>query len=192
LYPEIFDNRLSNSAILAQQQLMFAAARERDKDRRRATEHQWTTNDDVLLKTLIDRYPYNWQLISESFNATRTTIPTDKRTARDCFERWREKWAPEVRRHPEAPSQQAAPPVQEDNTTASTSQMTTRGVKRLASSMAATSTTIASGGSEPKKRRRHILLQETIRRSAKKKAEFQQKMLGLFVWVSLCMRSSLM
>lgn len=175
---EIFDNRLSNSAILAQQQLMFAAARERDKDRRRATEHQWSVNDDTLLKTLIDRYPYNWQLISESFNATRTTTPTDKRTARDCFERWREKWAPEVRRHPELPQQPSATPAQEEAAAASTSQMTTRGVKRLASSMAANPVTNSSGGSEPKKRRRHILLQETIRRSAKKKVEFQQKMLG--------------
>ncbi|KXN85496.1 Chromatin modification-related protein EAF1 [Leucoagaricus sp. SymC.cos] len=174
---EIFDNRLSNSAILAQQQLMFAAARERDKDRKRPTEHQWSVNDDTLLKTLIDRYPYNWQLISESFNATRVTTLTDKRTARDCFERWREKWAPEVRRHPELPPQPAAPPAQEENAVASTSQMTTRGVKRLASSMAPTSPN-TSGGSEPKKRRRHILLQETIRKSVKKKAEFQQKMLG--------------
>lgn len=158
---------------------MFAAARERDKDRRRTTEHQWSVNDDTLLKSLIDRYPYNWQLISESFNATRVTTPTDKRTARDCFERWREKWAPEVRRHPEAPSQAAPAPVPEESPAASTSQMTTRGVKRLASSMATTSVAGASGGSEPKKRRRHILLQETIRRSVKKKAEFQQKMLSM-------------
>lgn len=157
---------------------MFAAARERDKDRRRTTEHQWSVNDDTLLKTLIDRYPYNWQLISETFNALRTTTPTDKRTTRDCFERWREKWAPEVRRHPELPPQPAAPSAQEENMVASTSQMTTRGVKRLASTMAANPVANSSGGSEPKKRRRHILLQETIRRSAKKKAEFQQKMLG--------------
>lgn len=155
---------------------MLAAAREREKGRR-TTEHQWSANDDMLLKSLIDRYPYNWQLISESFNATRVTTPTDKRTARDCFERWREKWAPEVRRHPEAQPQPA--PAPEENVTASTSQMTTRGVKRLASSMAATPVANTSGGSEPKKRRRHILLQETIRRSVKKKAEFQQKMLGM-------------
>ncbi|KAF9453258.1 hypothetical protein P691DRAFT_771618 [Macrolepiota fuliginosa MF-IS2] len=175
---EIFDNRLSNSTVLAQQQLMFAAARERDKGRR-TTEHQWSANDDTLLKSLIDRYPYNWQLISESFNATRVTTPTDKRTARDCFERWREKWAPEVRRHPETQPQQAPPATAtEESVLASTSQMTTRGVKRLASSMATAPATNTSSGSEPKKRRRHILLQETIRRSVKKKAEFQQKMLG--------------
>lgn len=182
---EIFDNRLSNSAMLAQQQFLFAAACEREKDRKRATEHQWSVNDDALLKTLIDRYPYNWQLISESFNAMRITTPIDKRTMRDCFERWREKWAAEIRRHPELPHQQpSVAPVLEDHATVSTSPMTTRGVKRLASSTVTNPALNSSGGSESKKRRRHILLQETIRKSAKKKAEFQ-KMLSMFRWVNI-------
>lgn len=201
---EIFDNRLSNSAMLAQQQLLFAAACEREKDRRRATENQWSVNDDALLKTLIDRYPYNWQLISESFNAVQTTTPTDKRTARDCFERWREKWAAETRRQPEVPPQQPSvqqlstqqpsiqrPSVQrssvlEENATVSTSPMTTRGVKRLVSGMVTSPILDSPGGSESKKRRRHILLQETIRKSAKKKAEYQQKMLSMFRWADNC------
>ena len=192
---EIFDNRLSNSAMLAQQQLLFAAACEREKDRRRATENQWSINDDALLKTLIDRYPYNWQLIAESFNAARTTTPTDKRTARDCFERWREKWAVETRRQPENPPQQPSvqqvsiqqpsiqPSVQQPSVleeTASTSPMTTRGVKRLVSGMVTSPVLDPPGGSESKKRRRHILLQETMRKSAKKRAEYQQKMLSMF------------
>jgi len=171
--------------MLAQQQLLFAAACEREKDRKRATEHQWSVNDDALLKTLIDRYPYNWQLISESFNAMRITTPIDKRTMRDCFERWREKWAAEIRRHPELPHQQpSVAPVSEEHATVSTSPMTTRGVKRLASSTVTNPALNSSGGSESKKRRRHILLQETIRKSAKKKAEFQ-KMLSMFEWVNI-------
>jgi len=178
--------------MLAQQQLLFAAACEREKDRRRATENQWSVNDDALLKTLIDRYPYNWQLISENFNAARTTTPTDKRTARDCFERWREKWAAETRRQPEVPPQQPSvhqvsiqqpsvqqPSVLEENAIVSTSPMTTRGVKRLVSGMVTSPILDSPGGSESKKRRRHILLQETMRKSAKKKAEYQQKMLSM-------------
>lgn len=174
---------------------MFAAARDREKGKR-TTEHQWSVSDDALLKSLIDRYPYNWQLISESFNAIRVVAPTDKRTARDCFERWREKWAPEVRRHPEPQPQVqtsvAALPAAEEGT-APASQMTTRGVKRLASGVATTQSPNTSSNAEPKKRRRHILLQETIRRSVKKKAEFQQKMLGIisktyFWWVNTDVR----
>ena len=163
-------------------QLQFALLKEKDA-RKRGADHLWSPSDDGLLKSFIDKYPNNWTLISECFNSFRPTISIDRRTPRDCLERWKEKWGSEIRQRPSD-----SPMVTEDAMPAS-SQMTTRGVKRLASgSISSPSITGMVPGSEPRKRRRHMLVQESIRKAAKKRAESAQKAIGkgiIIVWVGI-------
>ncbi|KAG6917780.1 hypothetical protein DXG01_001052 [Tephrocybe rancida] len=165
---DLFDGRSNSGLSLIAIQLQTAFMK--DKDIRKRTDHLWSSADDVLLKSLCDRYPNNWALISECFNASRLTISTDKRTPRDCLDRWREKWGPETRRLPDnLLATEATPPP-------TSTQMTTRGVKRLAS--ASVSSTTPGGlpaGSEPRKKRRHALVLDTIRKAGKKRAETLQK-----------------
>lgn len=172
-YAELFDSRSTNSpASMMALQLQAALLKEKDP-RKRGADHLWSASDDALLKSSIDKYPNNWALISECFNACRLTISIDRRTPRDCLERWKEKWGPEIRQRPGD-----SPMVTEDSTPAS-SQMTTRGVKRLASVSISTPSTVGViPGSEPRKRRRHQLVQESIRKASKKRAELMQKALG--------------
>ena len=54
--------------------------------------HIWTDEEDALLIRLIQTYPFNWQLISDTFNSEVTSIPTDKPSAFDCWDRWYWKW----------------------------------------------------------------------------------------------------
>jgi chromatin modification-related protein VID21 len=154
-------------------QLQAALLKEKDP-RKRGADHLWSPNDDALLKSFIDKYPNNWSLISECFNASRHTISIDRRTPRDCLERWKEKWGPEIRQRPTDSSM-----VAEATPGPTSSQMTTRGVKRLASASVSTpSTMCVVPGSEPRKRRRHMLVHESIRKAAKKRAESAQKAIG--------------
>ncbi|KAG6854910.1 hypothetical protein C0991_009733 [Blastosporella zonata] len=165
---DLFDSRSSNGPSLIALQLQTAFMK--DKDTRKRNDHLWSNADDALLKSLCDRYPNNWALISECFNASRLTILTDKRNPRDCLDRWREKWGPETRRLPEVtPVAEATPPP-------TSTSMTTRGVKRLASvSVSSASPGGMVAGSEPRKKRRHALVLETIRKASKKRAEALQK-----------------
>nr|AUF42088.1 putative homeodomain protein [Volvariella volvacea] len=140
------------------------------ENRKWGQDHPWTPSEDALLKQLIDKYPYNWSLIAECFNASRTTVPTDKRTALDCLERWKEKWAPDIR------SKGLENLANADSPQPSTvGQMTTRGVKRLAATNSSSTNTSYPVGAEPRKRRRHQLLQDTMRRASRKRAETAQK-----------------
>jgi chromatin modification-related protein VID21 len=169
-FAELFDSRSSNSpASMMALQLQTTLLKERDP-RRRGADHLWSASDDTLLKSVIDKYPNNWALISECFNASRLTISIDKRTPRDCLERWKEKWGSEIRQRPTE-----SPMVVEDVPPAS-GQMTTRGVKRLASTSVSAPSAIP--GNEPRKRRRHMLVQESIRKATKKRAESAQKVIG--------------
>lgn len=150
------------------------------KDRKPPGSHLWTNAEDVLLKSLIDRYSCNWPLVSECLNSSQTfkSAPrVDKRSPRDCFERWKEKWAPpEIRQKINEAT--ASTPVGEGTpppATNGSSQMTTRGVKRLASVSVSSPSNGAAMGSEPRKRRHHMLIQESIRKAQKKRAEFLQK-----------------
>ncbi|KAG6903174.1 hypothetical protein C0995_002717 [Termitomyces sp. Mi166 len=165
---DLFDGRSSSGPSLIALQLQTAFMK--DKELRKRNDHLWSNADDSLLKSLCDRYPNNWALISECFNASRLTIPTDKRIPRDCLDRWREKWGPEGRRVPDVSSVvEATPPP-------TSTQMTTRGVKRLASaSISSVSPSGVPAGSEPRKKRRHALVLETIRKAGKKRAEALQK-----------------
>lgn len=157
--------------------LQMQAAFLKEKDpRKRGADHLWSSNDDALLKSFIDKYPNNWALISECFNASRLTISTDKRTPRDCLERWKDKWGIDSRQRPSEASAMV-----EDTPPPTPSQMTTRGVKRLASASVSGPNSVAgAAGSEPRKRRRHALVIETIRKAAKKRADLAQKALGMF------------
>ncbi|KAG6891328.1 hypothetical protein C0992_008782 [Termitomyces sp. T32_za158] len=165
---DLFDCRSSSGPSLIALQLQTALMK--DKELRKRNDHLWSNAEDTLLKSLCDRYPNNWALISECFNASRLTVPTDKRTPRDCLDRWREKWGPENRRALETPpTVEATPPP-------TSTQMTTRGVKRLASaSISSVSPSGMPAGSEPRKKRRHALVLETIRKAGKKRTETLQK-----------------
>ncbi|KAG2020430.1 hypothetical protein CC2G_005773 [Coprinopsis cinerea AmutBmut pab1-1] len=165
------------------------------RDARRAKVDQyWSTNDDLLLKSLVDKYPGNWNLIAECFNGCRKTTPSDRRTPTDCMDRWKVKWGMDLltKDNPQGNSEDQSPPtgvqasssndISMSNSTPSVAagpSVTTRGVRRLAS--ASVSSQVApsvSAGNEPKKRRRHLLLQETIRKTNRKKADQQAKQLA--------------
>ncbi|KAJ4487562.1 hypothetical protein J3R30DRAFT_946732 [Lentinula aciculospora] len=146
---------------------------------KRAMEHLWSASDDLLLKSLAERYPNNWALVSECYNASKVTIKSDRRTSKDCQERWRDRWSPAATQRlmdTESNISEATPPP------ATTSPLAniggSRGVKRFANGSISTSTapTISTGsGSEPKKRRRHAMVQDAVRRSTKKRNEAVQK-----------------
>ncbi|KAF8350819.1 hypothetical protein F5887DRAFT_941061 [Amanita rubescens] len=167
---ELFENRANNAAAAFWQ----AAAMKGGDPRRKSSDYVWSPNDDALLKSCIDKYPYNWYLIAECFNASRVTISTDKRSPRDCLERWREKWGSELRlRQAEA---NATPTGGDGSPSTSQNQMTTRGIKRQAgTSIASPGNGIPAPGTEPRKRRRHLLVQDTIRKYTKKRIETLQK-----------------
>ncbi|KAJ7090301.1 hypothetical protein B0H15DRAFT_884540 [Mycena belliarum] len=171
---ELFNSKPANSVAMMQmaQELKEKEMKEPPK---RVTAHIWTMVDDNLLKSFVDRYPNNWMLISECYNSTRLTISTDKRSPRDCQERWKERWAPELR--PKAPEMTPIdePPATPQPLPPPTPSMTTRGIKRLASA-SVSGPLAAASGSDAKKRRRHQYVQETIRKATKKRAEQAQKL----------------
>ena len=145
----------------------------------------WTPADDALLKQAVERYPYNWNLIADAFNSSRVTVPTDKRTAWDCLERWREKFSAAARGD-----------AAEDNTpsaasTSASAHMTTRGLKRSATQSASapgTSATNSANQSEPRKRRRHAAMFDTLKRAAKRREQVQ-KSNGMLVSRSLTIQT---
>lgn len=103
-------------------------------------------------------YPNNWHLIADSFNSSRMSLSTDKRTAIDCFDRWNMRWGRSETIDDPRTQVNLAP-----------TQMTTR-QKRAASHVAASIATNAnaSGGVDAKKRR-HSLMHDAIRKAIKKK-----------------------
>ena len=50
----------------------------------------WSEDDDLCLIQLIVQYSFNWDLICDAFNATRSSINGEKRTSWDCHERWKQ------------------------------------------------------------------------------------------------------
>ncbi|KAI0957451.1 hypothetical protein AcW1_005838 [Taiwanofungus camphoratus] len=142
--------------------------------RRRTVDHVWTSNEDVLLKQLAEKYPNNWLLIADAFNSSRVTISTDKRSARDCFDRWNARWGNRPVSTCDATEDDALP-----STLSTPTQMTTRGYKRSANTnvaLANINNVSASAGppSEPRKRRRHNLMYDAIRKSIRKKETAQK------------------
>lgn len=170
---ELFDPRSNHSPlVLLAMQLHALSAKQEKEVRKRPLMRHWSTSEDALLKHLIDKYQTNWALIAECFNSSRLSFSTDKRTPRDCLERWREKWGPDARRLDGAGTTEDP---------SSSNQITTRGVKRLASVSVASSglgSSDASQGFESRKRRRHVFLQETIRKAGKKRAEIVARQQG--------------
>ncbi|KAJ7445688.1 hypothetical protein B0H11DRAFT_395549 [Mycena galericulata] len=182
---ELFNAKFANAGLpKTLDQMKEKEAKEKEKETPRRAAHIWTVVDDNLLKALVDKYPNNWALIAECYNSARLTISTDKRSPRDCHERWKERWAPELTR---PKTQEAATPIDEPaampmtpmtpTPPTPTPSMMTRGVKRLASASVSGPPPAASG-SDAKKRRRHQFVQETMRKAAKKRGEQAQKMLA--------------
>ncbi|KAJ7739697.1 hypothetical protein DFH07DRAFT_752123 [Mycena maculata] len=178
---ELFNAKFANAGMQKTlDQIKEKEAKEKETPRRAA--HIWTVVDDNLLKALAEKYPNNWTLIAECYNSARLTISIDKRSPRDCQDRWKERWAPELTR----PKQQepatsvdeiSAPPMTPTPPTPTPS-MTTRGIKRLAS-VSVSGPQQPASGSDAKKRRRHQYVQETMRKAAKKRAEQTQKLIGI-------------
>ena len=96
----------------------------------------------------------------------------DKRTAADCFERWKERFGSERK----AIVAEIAHASEDVTTPTSSNQMTTRGVKRLASASVSSPSTAFT--SDARKRLRHGSLSDAVRRTAKKRADAAQKAQG--------------
>ncbi|BEI82084.1 hypothetical protein CcaverHIS002_0212440 [Cutaneotrichosporon cavernicola] len=54
----------------------------------------WLPEEDKILQKLVSQYAFNWQLVADAFNTERVTIPSDRRTAYDCYEHWNQTWGP--------------------------------------------------------------------------------------------------
>lgn len=54
----------------------------------------WAPDDDRVLENLCHQFPFNWQLISDSFNTARRTLSVDRRSPWDCYQRWNKMWNP--------------------------------------------------------------------------------------------------
>ena len=148
--------------------------------RRRIAEQMWTANDDMILKTLAERYPNNWPLIADAFNSSRVTISIDNRIPWDCYERWSTRWGPgsiltkDVEMTSGAVFDVATPPPAPPPVPPPRDQMTTRGIKRLASVSVGANASPGGSVNEPKKRRRHNLMFDAIRKAAKKREQNQK------------------
>ncbi|KAJ7184286.1 hypothetical protein C8R46DRAFT_1063570 [Mycena filopes] len=178
-FSDLFNPKFGNSSKSVEQPLRDKEKEKEAKDTPRRVVHMWTIPDDNLLKTFSEKYPNNWALIAECYNSARLTISTDKRSPRDCQERWKERWAPETTaKLPESTPAEDPPPTPTASLPPTpTPSMTTRGIKRLASVSVSGPPPVASG-SDAKKRRRHQFVQETMRKASKKRAEQAQKMLA--------------
>lgn len=53
----------------------------------RAAQFLWTPEEDQYLLALAKQYNSHWQLVSDLFNSTRMSVPTDRRDPWDCFDR---------------------------------------------------------------------------------------------------------
>ena len=51
-------------------------------------QHVWTEEEDMLLVKLVQTYPFHWQLIADSLGSAVISVPMDKPSAYDCWERW--------------------------------------------------------------------------------------------------------
>ncbi|KAF9068671.1 hypothetical protein BDP27DRAFT_1421662 [Rhodocollybia butyracea] len=142
---------------------------------KRVVDHIWTSSDDMLLKSLAEKYPNNWALVAECYNASKVTIKADWRTSKDCQERWRERFSPTATQRLLETEPAASPSG--DTTPPPPSLPGTRGVKRPASASVSMSSapTTSGSGSEPKKRRRHTMVQDAVRKAIKKRNEVLQK-----------------
>ncbi|KAF5391851.1 hypothetical protein D9757_001818 [Collybiopsis confluens] len=180
----IFEHKVVSAAIIASsvpsvQQTAAQAPPKFKEPSKRVVEHGWSASDDILLKSLAEKYPNNWGLVAECYNASKVTVKSDWRSPKDCQDRWRGKWslaATQKLVESESALEVTPPPP---NTPAAAEK---RGVKRPASSSVSMSsapvisTSLSTGsGSEPRKRRRHATVQDAVRKSIKKKNEAAQK-----------------
>lgn len=138
----------------------------------RATQFLWTSEEDDYLLSLIKQYGQHWQLISDLFNATRLSVPTDFREAWDCYDRYQ--------RIQQAASEGKAPPPpsflteKADDSKANGSQ---NGQSSNSLAMKREKLTKKVGlkydGSRKKLRKSNIT--EVMKKCAKRRAETQQR-----------------
>lgn len=150
--------------------------KDRDARKPKLVETLWSSADDALIKSLVEKYSTNWPLIAECFNSSRLTTYVDRRTPADLYERWKDKFGGGDRKQPVIDQTSA----DDASSSANPSQMTTRGVKRLANTSVPNTNAQGPPTTETRKRRKHALLQESVRKAAKKRSENAQKMLGVF------------
>src|SRR5260221_11032260 len=106
----------------------------RDPARRTMAEALWTNQDDVLLKSLVEKYPRNWGLVADQLNSLHGTIALEQHADWECKERYRSRWLGKDRSErdfiPVVPLPQDGP-SSSTSARGSQSQITTR--KRMAS-----------------------------------------------------------
>ena len=56
----------------------------------------WSADDDAFVQALAKQYRDHWALVADVFNSARLVLPTEKRTAWDCYERC--KWLADEQR----------------------------------------------------------------------------------------------
>ena len=138
----------------------------------------WTPIEDSLLKQAVERYPTNWQIVADAFNSSRVTISTDKRTAWECAERWKE--IGKENKAVAGSSRNGDMPEESASASSAPSYMATRGHKRTLNQIStgpSNGSGSAAAAGEPRKRRRHAAMYDTLRKSAKKR-EMMQKNSG--------------
>ena len=169
---DLYDGRSTTAVSTLSLQMQGSSFK--DKQRKTSvTEHLWSQPDDNLLKSLIDKYSMNWNLIAECYNASRLTTPTDRKSPQECFERWKERWGPATNK----------PNLAEVASTAEETGASSSGVSLRKRSTTATpnlNMQTMTSSNDSKKRRRHILLQDSIRKLGKRRAENAQRNLGAF------------
>jgi chromatin modification-related protein VID21 len=194
----LFDKSKSSSAAIAKDERMdkltSAEVRERTEARKRSSDHLWSGGEDLLLKSLCDRYPNNWRLICDSFNSSRIPTPGDKRSLWDCLERWKIKWGPSSQQ-PQTPDtghnlSSASGMPQSPATEAAAISSMTRGARRMPSGGVPPPARIMTmaltpGGDDTKKRKHHMLVYDTVRRSVRKR-EAAAKTNGKRYWAVIC------
>ena len=55
----------------------------------RAAQLTWSSEDDAFVTALAKQYHEHWALVADVFNSARLVVPTERRTAWDCFDRCR-------------------------------------------------------------------------------------------------------
>jgi hypothetical protein len=175
--------------IPSDQKLSAAETKERADARKRSADHLWSGGEDLLLKALCDRYPSNWRLICDSFNAAQQPAPHDRRSLWDCVERWRLKWGPSMQQAQAVPEPGAPTPAAG---TESASAMTTRGARRVPSGTGSASvsgngslrpaaivTTASVTADDARKRKHHLTVYDTVKKAMRKR-EHDRKQAGVY------------
>lgn len=157
----------------------------------------WQNEDDVVLQRLCHQFPFNWQLISDSFNTVRRTLAIDRRSPWDCFQRWNKKWNPNPEKEPEKREAITADAsVDPEGAAASSGTGGTEGASAPAGELAGSPGGTKKNGKNvlsildpkfegSKKKLRHAKLYEAMRKTAKRRDLSNRKAPRKFIFCIL-------